>query len=94
MLKLNWLWSEMHSMSPATVEASAAVWQINGVRKAFAEFYGAAYEAMANAGLPEAGLALIHPNALLAAVDLKFKKERRLAWAIFRGVGAALTFQP
>lgn len=39
-------------------------------------------------------LALIDPDVLLAAVDLKFKKQRRWAWASLLAVGTVLTLQP
>ena len=92
--KSTWFWSELYRLSPRSVEACAAVWQMKGARKALREIYLEAFHEMEEAGMVQEDLALIHPNLLLADVDLKYKKQRRWAWAGLLAVGAVLTFQP
>ena len=94
MLKFNWFWTELYRLSPRSVEACAAVWQMKGARVALREIYLEAFQEMEESGMVQEDLALIHPDVLLAAVDLKYKKQRRWAWASLLAVGAVLTFQP
>lgn len=96
MLKITstWFWSELNRLSPRSVEACAAVWQMKGARAALRQVYREAFHEMEESGMVQEDLALIHPDVLLAAVDLKYKKQRRLAWASLLAMGAVLTFQP
>lgn len=78
--KSTWFWSELYRLSPRSVEACAAVWQMKGPRVALTEVYLEAFQEMEEAGMVQEDLALIHPDVMLAKVDMKYKKQRRWAW--------------
>ena len=92
--KSRWFWFELNRLSPRSVEACAAVWQMKNARVALKEIYLGAFQEMGESGMVQEDLAQILPDVMLAAVDLKYKKQRRWAWDGLLAVGAVLTFQP
>ena len=94
MLKLNWFWSELHRLSPRSVESCAAVWQMKGARKALRDIYLETFQKMEEGGMIHDDLALIHPDLMRAQFDAMYKMQRRWAWASLLAVSTVLTFQP